>query len=89
MTDRERCRQVNCAGRLRTYQFQKNNEGVIMAKVSREARILIPDYDPDSMESYPGDIKPGYYSKSEVKKLLKKHKGNPEVLQFIRDMMEV
>ena len=60
-----------------------------MAKVSREARILIPDYDPDNAEPYPGNIKPGYYSKSEVKKLLKKHKDNPVVLQFIRDMMEV
>ena len=60
-----------------------------MAKVSLEARIIIPDYDPDKAEPYPGDIKPGYYSKSAVKKLLKTYKGNPEALQFIRDMMEV
>jgi hypothetical protein len=60
-----------------------------MAKGSVEAKIIIPDYDPDKAEPYPGDIKPGYYSKSEVKKLLKKHKGNPEAIQFIRDMLEV
>jgi hypothetical protein len=60
-----------------------------MAKVSAEARIIIPYYDPDNAEPYPGNIKPGYYSKSKVEELLKKHKGNPEVLQFIRDMMEV
>jgi|GEM_PF-968558 hypothetical protein len=60
-----------------------------MAKVSGEVIIIIPEYDPHNAKPYPGDIKPGSYSKSEIKKLLKKHKGNPEALQFIRDMMEV
>jgi len=60
-----------------------------MAKVSVETIIIIPDYDPYNAKPYPGDIKPGYYIKSEVKKLLKKHKNNPEALQFISDMMEV
>ena len=60
-----------------------------MAKVSDEETIIIPDYDPYNPKPYPGDIKHGYYSKSEIKKLLKKHKDNPEALQFIRDMLEV
>ena len=60
-----------------------------MAKVSDEETIIIPDYDPYNPKPYPGDIKPGYYSKSEIKKLLKKHKDNPEALQFLRDMLEV
>ena len=60
-----------------------------MAKVSDEETIIIPDYDPYNPKPYPGDIKPGYYSKSEIKKLLKKHKDNPEALQFFRDMLEV
>jgi hypothetical protein len=61
----------------------------MMAKVSDEETIIIPDYDPYNPKPYPGDIKPGYYSKSEIKKLLKKHKNNPEALQFLRDMLEV
>jgi hypothetical protein len=61
----------------------------MMAKVSDEETIIIPDYDPYNPKPYPGDIKPGYYSKSEIKKLLKKHKDNPEALQFFRDMLEV
>jgi hypothetical protein len=60
-----------------------------MAKVSGEAIVIIPDYDPYNPKPYPGGIKPGRYRRSEIKKLLKKHKNNPEALQFIRDMLEV
>ena len=60
-----------------------------MAKVSGEETIIIPDHDPYNPKPYPGAIKPGYYSKSEIKKLLKKQKGNPKALQFIRDMLEI
>ena len=60
-----------------------------MAKVSDEETIIIPDYDPYNPKPYPGDIKPGYYSRSEIRKLLKKHKDNPAALQFIRDILEV
>ena len=60
-----------------------------MAKVSNEETIIIPDYDPYNAKPYPGDIKPGSYSKSEIKKLIKKYKDNPEALQFIRDMLEI
>ena len=59
-----------------------------MAKVSVET-IRPSNYDPYNAKPYPGDIRPGYYSKPEVKKLLKKHKNNPKALQFIRDMMKV
>ena len=60
-----------------------------MAKVSGEAVIIIPDYDPYNPKPYPGHIKPGCYRRSEIKKLLKKYKGNPAALQFLRDMLEV
>jgi len=52
------------------------------------AELIIPNYDPYSPKPYPGNIKPGYYSKVKVKKLLKQHKDKPETLQFLRDMME-
>ena len=50
--------------------------------------LIIPDYDPDNPEPYPGDIKPGSYSQAEVKEFLNKHKNNPDAIQFIRDMQE-
>jgi len=53
-----------------------------------ETELIIPDYDPSNPIPYPGDIKPGYYSQAKVKKLLKKHKDNPEALQFLRNMLE-
>jgi hypothetical protein len=60
-----------------------------MAKAPNEETIIIPDYDPYNPKPYPGDIKPGCYSRGEIKKLIKKHRDNPEALQFLRDMMEV
>jgi hypothetical protein len=54
----------------------------------KETELIIPDYDPYDPKPYPGDIKPGHYSKTKVKKLLKKNKDNPEALQFLRDMLE-
>ena len=60
----------------------------MMAKVPDEETIIIPDYDPYNAKPYPGDIKPGY-RRSEIKKLLKKRKDNPEALQFLRDMLEI
>ena len=56
--------------------------------ITDETELIIPNYDPYNPKPYPGDIKPGSYSKAKVKKLLKKHKDNPEALQFIQDMME-
>ena len=53
-----------------------------------ETELIIPDYDPYNPKPYPGDIKPGYYRKGKIKKLLKKHKDNPETLQFLQDMLE-
>jgi hypothetical protein len=60
-----------------------------MAKVPDVEMTIIPEYDPYNAKPYPGDIKPGRYRRSEIKKLLKKHKDNPEALQFIRDMLEI
>ena len=56
--------------------------------ITSETELIIPDYDPYIPKPYPGDIKPGYYSKAKVKKLLDKHKANPEALHFLRDMLE-
>lgn len=56
--------------------------------ITDETELIIPDYDPYDPKPYPGDIKPGDYSGTKVKKLLKKHKDNPEALKFLRDMME-
>jgi hypothetical protein len=53
-----------------------------------ETELIIPDYDPINPKPYPGDIKPGYCSQAKVKKLINKHKNNPEVLQFLSDMVE-
>ena len=53
-----------------------------------ETELIIPDYDPYEPKPYPGNIKPGYYNKARVTRLLKKHKDNPAALQFLRDMME-
>jgi hypothetical protein len=53
-----------------------------------ETELIIPDYDPYNPKPYPGDIKPGYYSKSTINHLLKKHKDNPAALQFFWDMLE-
>jgi len=44
--------------------------------------LIVPGYDPSNPKPYPGDIKPGSYPEATVKKLLKKHKNNPEALQF-------
>ncbi len=55
---------------------------------TNEKELIIPDYDLYNPQPYPGDIKPGTYSQAKVKKLLKKHKDNPEALQFLRDMLE-
>ena len=56
--------------------------------IDNETELIIPDYDPYNPQSYPGDIKPGYYSQAKVKKLLKKQKDNPATLQFLQDMRE-
>ena len=58
------------------------------ATMHGETELIIPDYDPYNPKPYPGDIKPGTYSQTKVKKLLKKNKDNPEALQCLRDMPE-
>ncbi len=50
--------------------------------------LLIPEYETDG-ERYPGDIQPGEYSVNEVVEMLRKHKDNPDAIQFIADMLEV
>ena len=49
--------------------------------------LIIPEYDEEN-RFYPGDIQPGYYTRNEVAALLRRHKRDPEVIQFIADMLE-
>jgi hypothetical protein len=56
--------------------------------ITEDTELIIPDYDPINPKPYPGDIRPGSYSATKVKKLLKKHKDNPQALQFLRDIKE-
>jgi hypothetical protein len=56
--------------------------------ITDETELIIPGYDPNNPKSYPGDIKPGYYNKTKVKKLLKKHRDNLEAIKFLQDMLE-
>jgi hypothetical protein len=53
-----------------------------------EFELLIPEYDTEDPEPYPGDIKPGVYARNQVVELLRLNKGNPEAVQFIADMLE-
>ena len=50
--------------------------------------LVVPDYDPYDPKPYPGDIKPGEYSMADVQTLILAYQNNPDVQQFIRDMME-
>ena len=53
-----------------------------------ETELIIPDYDLYNTKPYPGHIRSGTYDKAKGKELLKKHKDNPEALQFLQDMLE-
>ena len=48
--------------------------------------LLVPDSEPG--KQYPGAIEPGYYTLAELVELLREHKGNPDAIQFIADMLE-
>jgi hypothetical protein len=50
--------------------------------------LLIPEYDPQDPQPYPGDIQPGVYEGNEVVELLQEHSANPEAIWFIADMLE-
>ena len=50
--------------------------------------LLIPSYDEAQPDPYPGDIKPGVYSRNEVVALLRQHADDPSVIRFIADMLE-
>lgn len=51
-------------------------------------RLVIPDYDEEHPEPYPGDIKPEVYRRNEVVALLRQHAGDPKAVRFIADMLE-
>jgi hypothetical protein len=50
--------------------------------------LLIPDYEPEDPQPYPGDIQPGEYQGNEVVELLREHADNAEAIRFIADMLE-
>jgi hypothetical protein len=50
--------------------------------------LLIPDYDANDPQPYPGDIKPVIYEDNEIVDLLCQHCHNPEVIYFIADLLE-
>jgi len=50
--------------------------------------LLIPEYDPDNPEPYPGNIQPGQYTLSQLVGLVRKHTGDPDAIRFIADMLE-
>ena len=50
--------------------------------------LLIPEYDPEDPQPYPGDIQPGVYEGNEIVELLREHADNPEAIRFIADMLE-
>jgi hypothetical protein len=50
--------------------------------------LLIPDYNPEDPQPYPGDIQPGIYEDNEIVELLREHTDNPEAIRFIADMLE-
>ena len=50
--------------------------------------LTIPEYEEGANESYPGGITPGVYSLNEVVNMLRLHKNDPDVIQFIADMLE-
>jgi len=60
----------------------------VVPNVDENWRLIIPDYDPDDPQPYPGDIKPGYYTTNEVVQLLRDYRFNPDAVQFIADMLE-
>jgi hypothetical protein len=50
--------------------------------------LLIPDYNPEDPQPYPGNIQPGIYENNEIVELLHEHADNPEAIRFIADMLE-
>ena len=50
--------------------------------------IVLEVPEPEEGTSNPGDIDPGEYSLQALVELLRTHKDEPEVIEFIADMME-
>ena len=50
--------------------------------------IVIPEYEEDDEERYPGDIKPGVYELNEIAELMREHSDDPRVILFLAAMLE-
>lgn len=59
---------------------------MMQSALRENVMVVIPPNDEPA--AYPGDIKPGYYTRNQVVDLLRKHKDNPEAIQFLADMLE-
>jgi hypothetical protein len=49
--------------------------------------LMLPEH-LGKKSSFPAGFRPGRYGQQEVVEMLRKHKDNPEAVQFIADMME-
>ena len=63
------------------------NCGALLSERQVLDQVIIPEKDEGG--PYPGDIQPGYYDIRGLVDLLRRHKGNPEAIQFIADMVEL
>lgn len=59
----------------------------VAERISTGEGVLIPDADPTRPPDCHG-ITPGYYDHAGVVALLRFHKGSPDAIQFVADMME-
>lgn len=50
--------------------------------------LLIPDYDSEDPQPYPGNIQPGEYQGIEIVELLRQHADDLEAIRFIGDILE-
>jgi hypothetical protein len=53
-----------------------------------DAILLIPDFDPEEPEQYPGNIQPGYYNSEQMLQLIGANANNPQAILFIAEMLD-
>ena len=59
------------------------------AQLFGETMFVVPDNEEGCNEGYPGGILPGHYTMNQLVEMLRMYKDNPEVIEFIADMLEV
>ncbi len=58
-----------------------------MATVKR-LLLIVPECAPGRNKSHPGGVKPGAYARDGLVRLLREHRGDPQAVRFIADMLE-